>query len=505
MFTGLLKMLQFGFIGLVVAFATSFAPMTAVQAANNNQNQPNGNNGTLKVHEFGTPSGTESNDPKVCVFNFEGFGFDTSQSGYIVIQEQPGSQEYGPYAFGPTDMQGYAQTEYFNDQNGPTVPNGHYKATLYGKKNGTIDLKDEKAKSKVFKINCAPAPLNPTVTVKTGPCAIGNLKTGFAIITVSNPNEGAGDATYSVTVHGITKNTGVLHDGASQNLLFIGLAAGTYDVTVEGSDHTLATASFTIDTCVFPKKPEVTVTPGPCIDARSTDGTLIVEIKNRNNYNATYTVTVGGTVQQVNINANSTEVVIFTGLGVGTHLVVVKGSDHTLNIEVAKIKKCPVIPQAPTVEVIAGPCVEKGQNGTLTVRVTNPNSSNVTYHVSVDGTTQQVIVAANSAEEVVFMLPDGTYPVEVVGSDDTNAVAQGTLTLCPGQGAGPQQPTPSDPPAPIVPTPVTPVITLPATLPATGPSDSPLGLLLTLLASSLTYVVARKMQRRPIQTTANNL
>src|SRR4051794_36256679 len=47
-----------------------------------------GNNGTLKVHEFGTPSGTESNDPKVCVFNFEGFSFDVGQTGYIVIEGQ---------------------------------------------------------------------------------------------------------------------------------------------------------------------------------------------------------------------------------------------------------------------------------------------------------------------------------------------------------------------------------------------------------------------------------
>ncbi len=33
----------------------------------------NGNNGTIKIHEQGTPSGTESNDPKVCVFNVEAF------------------------------------------------------------------------------------------------------------------------------------------------------------------------------------------------------------------------------------------------------------------------------------------------------------------------------------------------------------------------------------------------------------------------------------------------
>ena len=44
-----------------------------------------GNNGTLKVHEIGTPTAFEDNDPKVCSFNFEGFGFDASQGGYIVL------------------------------------------------------------------------------------------------------------------------------------------------------------------------------------------------------------------------------------------------------------------------------------------------------------------------------------------------------------------------------------------------------------------------------------
>ena len=53
------------------------------------------NNGTLKVHEIGTPSGTESNDPKVCAFNFEGFGFDPQQEGYINLEAQGGSAPIG--------------------------------------------------------------------------------------------------------------------------------------------------------------------------------------------------------------------------------------------------------------------------------------------------------------------------------------------------------------------------------------------------------------------------
>jgi hypothetical protein len=134
------------------------------------------NNGTLKVHEFGTPSDTESNDPKVCDFNFEGFGFDDSQSGLIVVEPQGGDSDTTDTAnisFGPTNSSGYYQTIYINNNDGgPTLSNGHYKSTLYGKDQDghyTIDLK---AKSKVFKVDCnieIAIPAQPNVTDPCGP------------------------------------------------------------------------------------------------------------------------------------------------------------------------------------------------------------------------------------------------------------------------------------------------------------------------------------------------
>ncbi len=126
-----------------------------------------GNNGTLKVHEQGTASGTESNDPKVCVWNFEGFSFDAGQDGYVMIDGQGNTDgSYGPYDFGPTNATGYAETDYFNDVDGPSIPDGHYKATLYGKDlpSEDINLKDVKAKSKVFKIICDGDTPEPTPT-----------------------------------------------------------------------------------------------------------------------------------------------------------------------------------------------------------------------------------------------------------------------------------------------------------------------------------------------------
>jgi hypothetical protein len=118
---------------------------------------PPGNNGTLKVHESGTPSDTENNDPKVCSFNFEGFQFDAGQSGMIVVEPQGGdtpTTDTVSLSFGPTNESGYAQTAYINEGGSLQLDNGHYKSTLYGKDdkgNYTVDLK---AKSKVFKVDC---------------------------------------------------------------------------------------------------------------------------------------------------------------------------------------------------------------------------------------------------------------------------------------------------------------------------------------------------------------
>ena len=107
-----------------------------------------GHNGTLKIHESGTPDGTPNNDPKVCTFNVEGFGLDAGQTGYLVFTVQGGDAPEGvdspAFSVPAADANGYFATQYF------TPPAGHYKATLYGK----ADMTDAKAKSKVFKVTC---------------------------------------------------------------------------------------------------------------------------------------------------------------------------------------------------------------------------------------------------------------------------------------------------------------------------------------------------------------
>ncbi len=106
----------------------------------------NGNNGTLKIHELGTPAGTPNNDPKVCLFNVEGFGLDSGQTGFLVFTTQggdgPTGADAGPVDFGPA-LDGYYASEYFQ------LDPGHYEATLYDDLDLTV-----KAKSKVFKVTC---------------------------------------------------------------------------------------------------------------------------------------------------------------------------------------------------------------------------------------------------------------------------------------------------------------------------------------------------------------
>jgi len=128
--------------GLLLAWAVIARADTAAA--------PVANNGTLKIHEQGTPDGTVNNDPKVCVFNVEGFFLDPGQTGDLVFSVQggdgPTGTPAGPFAFGPADANGFYATQYFN------LDPGHYKATLTDA--GGV----EKAKSKVFKVTCEVEP-----------------------------------------------------------------------------------------------------------------------------------------------------------------------------------------------------------------------------------------------------------------------------------------------------------------------------------------------------------
>ncbi len=161
------------FAVLTLALVLSGAGTASAVSISHDSNVAAGNNGTLKVHEKDTSTGTESNDPKVCVFNLEGFNFDPGQDLVLAFQVQGGDEPTGqvptPNAFNvQADNEGYFASSYFNDGAGsPTILAGHYKVVAYGKDTGTGQFTDEKAKSKVFKVSCgAPATPTGTLTVK---------------------------------------------------------------------------------------------------------------------------------------------------------------------------------------------------------------------------------------------------------------------------------------------------------------------------------------------------
>lgn len=166
-----------GACAFAFVIATSASTFTTM-AASTHGNSLRGNNGTLKVHEVGTPIGTENNDPKVCSFNLEGFGLDQGQSGYLTFDAQGKDQPHGvttgtTYVFGPANADGYAVSQNFN-AGGAIIADGHYKVTLYGKDMSKkhTDLDEVKAKSKVFKVDCAAddtkpeTPVNPVKPTK---------------------------------------------------------------------------------------------------------------------------------------------------------------------------------------------------------------------------------------------------------------------------------------------------------------------------------------------------
>lgn len=151
----------------LVALGALLVPVAVTVAAS--PAQATGNNGTIKVHALGSDEETPSNEPKVCAFNLEFFGFDEGTDGYVTFDVQggdgPTGVAAGPFDEGPANADGYFESEYFNVEAGPVIQNGHYKVTLFGKFNdGRPNYEDVKAKSKVFKVDCQPTEEPPPPT-----------------------------------------------------------------------------------------------------------------------------------------------------------------------------------------------------------------------------------------------------------------------------------------------------------------------------------------------------
>ncbi|MFF3108337.1 LPXTG cell wall anchor domain-containing protein [Kitasatospora sp. NPDC057904] len=125
----------------------------AAHAAPGGKNAP-GNNGTVKIHDASTGQEDTRNEPKVCTFYLDSFGFDANQDIVWMIASVHGDDEQ-MVAYGdlPVDANGDVRTDDIN------LPDGQYKlywaaVTLV---NGEIPEDDpalDNPKHKVFKVDC---------------------------------------------------------------------------------------------------------------------------------------------------------------------------------------------------------------------------------------------------------------------------------------------------------------------------------------------------------------
>jgi hypothetical protein len=150
--------------GLTLAFAAPSAGAqptaqpTGHSKAGNAPAARNGDNGTVKIHKSTTSVTDPRNEPHVCVFYLDAFGFDPAQSVTWQIQSWPPTGDRSVVDQGALalDSNGDGRT---SDQ---TLPNGHYK--LFWNFAGEHGA----AKHKVFWVSC-PAATSPPTTPPPSP------------------------------------------------------------------------------------------------------------------------------------------------------------------------------------------------------------------------------------------------------------------------------------------------------------------------------------------------
>jgi hypothetical protein len=114
----------------------------------------NGDNGTVKIHNSSTPVTDRRNEPHVCVFYLDAFGFDPGQSVSWQIKSWPPTGDRAVVDQGTLtlDSAGDGRT---SDQ---ALPNGHYKLFW------TFTGEHGAAKQKVFWVSCPSSTPTPTPT-----------------------------------------------------------------------------------------------------------------------------------------------------------------------------------------------------------------------------------------------------------------------------------------------------------------------------------------------------
>ncbi|MFI8291781.1 LPXTG cell wall anchor domain-containing protein [Streptomyces sp. ms191] len=110
--------------------------------------KPHGDNGTVKIHDSKTGEEIKANQPKVCSFYLDAFGFDAGQKVDWHIEAWANNEkekgETVKSGLITLDADGHERTEDM------TLPNGQYKLFW------NFEGENGKAKHKVFKTDCPP-------------------------------------------------------------------------------------------------------------------------------------------------------------------------------------------------------------------------------------------------------------------------------------------------------------------------------------------------------------
>lgn len=484
---------------VMTAFSTNLLPVTAAGATNGNQGNPGGNNGFVKVN--GTKfDNIPNNQPHVgCTFRLEFYNYDLT-SGNAVVNFELQSPTKGP-GYSLTVTGGNLTPNIDGDANGgsndldadetytlgftgtPHQNQGyHVKLTVTAQGTNGNDTKH-----KVFWVQPCEKPVVDTLVT---PCTDRHNGTGTVVVTVNNPN--TTDVNYTVELGGITKNVTVAA-ATSKNVTFAGVASGAYTVKVKGDNGTEKTKTITVDACQ-PLAPIIDAEAVGCSWPHQAIGSGVVTIENPNPQSVTYDVTLNGVTKTITIGAYDYGHVWFDHLALTSYTATVVGSDSTSATASFDMYECaPMpVPSAPTLTASAA-CVAAGTNGSVVVKITNPDNFEVDYVVALDGIhTQFVTVPAHGSVTVTFAnFPAGTYGIlsNTPGFKNVTRIAA-TIATCPV--------TPT--------TPTTPGQTLGTstslTLPKTGASSN-INILFALLAASVTYTIVLALEKRRLATIGN--
>lgn len=484
---------------VMAAFSTNLLPVTAAGATNGN---PGGNNGFVKV------SGTKfdnipNNQPHVgCSFRLEFYNYDLN-SGNATVTFELQSPTKGPgYSLnvsggnltpfiggdtngGSNDLD--ADETYTLGFTGVPHQNQGYHVKLTVTAQGT---NGNDTKHKVFWVQPCE---RPVVDTQITPCTDRQNGTGTVVVTVNNPN--ATVVNYTVELGGTTKNVAVAAM-TSKNVTFTGVNPGAQTVKVTGDNGTEKTKSITVDVCQ-PLAPIVDAEAVGCSWPHQAIGSGVVTIENPNAQSVTYDVTLNGITKTITIGAYNYGHVWFDHLALTSYTATVVGNNNTSASASFDMYECaPMpVPSAPGLTASAA-CVATGATGSVTIKVTNPDSFDVDYVVALDGIhTQFVTVTAHGSVTVTFSgFPAGTYGIlsNTPGFKNVTRIPA-TIATCP------VTPTTPTTPGQTLGTDTTRTVT---TLPKTG-ANSSISLLFALLAASVTYTIVLALEKRRLATIGN--